>query len=167
MVSMTAIFLPGNVMAKRLSKTEQAAADAEELYLQKAAAQIPYPVDIYNKTIDVPDNEVDQALEHLMIQQLCGARFRFAIQRCIPDEVVKKEVYDPKLREVVKPVEVVEEAFVKIGDQFLVNNQVTLEVRRIEGDVVYTKALNQMASESPIGILVLKEMVKRKTWERL
>ena len=153
-------------MAKRLSKTEQAAADAEELYLQKAAAQIPYPVDIYNKTIDVPEGAEPSDQASMMIDHLVN-RFAFTVNVCDPEEVAIKEVYDPKCKVKAVPVAHVEPPVCVAGDRFLVNNQVILEVRRVEGETVYTIAVNQMANESPIGLATLKEMIKRKTWERL
>ncbi len=145
---------------------QQLADDAEELYNQKAAAMVPYPVDIYGKTIDVPENELERAKSSLMIEHLVNRGFE--IIACKAEDVRKKAVFNPAL---VLPSNIkrkVPLATIEPGDRFrILSNQVIAVITKIEKNAAYLNLLGQMAPREPTPLDDIRKYLKDFTWEKL
>lgn len=112
-----------------------------EQYWLNAAKQIEWPVDIGEKHISIPVNEVDKAQENLMVQHFINAGF--FIQTCIPNG--KTEVFDPDIRLKLPLVKIVlDNAKFKIGDRFKVKStECELEITYMESKKIHLKYTNR------------------------
>lgn len=152
-------------MVKKSKKQELE--DAEDLYNSKAAAMIPYPVDIYGKSIDIPEDEVEKAKEKsLMIQHLINRGFE--INPVAKGSIIKKEVFNPSTKAVVKKVAEVEPDFVKVGDEFKIANVgMNTICTEVKGDTVYFKHVGSFSNPIGYALDTVKEMVKRSAWVKI
>lgn len=156
-------------MTKKITKQLQAKLeDAEDLYNQKAAAMIPYPVDIYGKIIDVPEDEIDKANASLMVQHLIGRGFEIV---AVPKgSIIKKQVFNPKINTTTKKQkeEATEDVFILIGNKFqIVASGVIGEVIEVRSEKATLKYLGQFHTGTPYDISMIKEMLKREAWVRI
>ncbi len=111
-------------MAKKDKKEEE---DKRKLsYLIQAAKMTPYEVNVYDKVIYVPKNELAIAAEDLMVKHLTGVEHKFHIQSCIPEATEKKEVYNPVLSNTPRPVVMHEISRFKVGQMFKVVSTCTV-----------------------------------------
>lgn len=120
-------------MAKQTQK------EKNEFY-EKAAKMIPYPVDIYYKTIDIPEDELKDIGDNINVMFLVR-QHGFKIQSCI--EVIKKEVFDPVCNSVRR--QTVQEQKFKVGEKFsLITGFRTIEITEVKNSKIYFKYIGNV-----------------------
>lgn len=100
-------------------------------YFLLAAKQVPWPVDLKEKSILVPESELLQAEDNLMVSHL--RRHGFFIQSTI-ENVEKTKIFSVDLRKVVTRVK--RDETYRIGDRFLIKSTSTVvEVVQVQPKV--------------------------------
>jgi len=139
-------------------------------YFERAAQQIEWPVNIGEKYIDVPQDELDKAEQDLMVSHLLANGFK--IQSVIPGSVIKNKVYDPEfiLKGVIgkrKEIEIEQERF-KVGDCFkIVSTSCQLEITNLEKGKIHFKYTNRMKNSLLSSEENLVKMLNNKYWVQL
>lgn len=155
-------------MAKRkLTKAELIAENAEEQYFLNGSKMIPYPVDVYGRIIEVPDDEKEKAEGSLMIQHFIN-KGGFKIEYVAPGLITKKKIFNPKTteRKVLETVKV--EEFCKLGDKFKIfNPEIICLVVEVRGETAFLDHLGTFSKRVPTKIATIIEMCKREAWEKL
>ena len=83
----------------------------------QAAKMTPYEVDIHEKVIYVPENELAEAEDDLAVNHLRNG-YGFHIQSCIPEATEKKEVFNPTTTQKVLVRKEAEISAYKVGQMF-------------------------------------------------
>lgn len=141
----------------------------EAFYIAQAVKMCPYPCNVAEGTIDVPQDELSNIdLGTLHLQSL-----GFRIQSCIPGSVQKREVFDPQVRLTPRVLERARFEFL-IEDAFTVGSSgEILRITHIERGKIH------LAYDPPIDarlrqktpLLVSEEQLRRvltnESWKRI
>lgn len=106
-----------------------------------AAKQVPWPVDLKERHISVPESELAEAQDHLMVRYLCSNGF--FIQLCI--EVIKTTVFDPFIEHKLPAKRIApDDALFHVGDQFRVNSTgCEMDITILEANKIELKYTNR------------------------
>lgn len=89
-------------------------------YYINAGKLIKYPLDLENKTILVPSDELYEAKENLTVQHLCNSEHRFHIQSVIPGSIqlnkAEMQVKFTQRKEFVKDTGMIGKEFKIVSD---------------------------------------------------
>lgn len=135
-------------------------------YWVNASKQIPWDVDIQNSHISVPFNEVELAVENLMVKHFVNNGF--FIQQCIPNGVSKK-VFNPEIRfklpsEKITPVD----SIYKTGDSFRVNSTMCeMEITSTESKKIHLRYTNRDKNDLIYSEELIHRNVSMKYWDKL
>ena len=131
-------------------------------YLELAAKQIPYPVNIPEKYLSVPEPELQQAKENLMVQHFLNAGFH--IQSCIGD-VPRTQVFDPSIRIRTKTKDRNE---FEVDDMFeIVSDGAKLQIRNIQKERITLAYFNRPKPPITTNVEQLRKVLNFKVWKRL
>jgi len=134
-------------------------------YWINAAKQIVWPIDLKERHISVPQAELTQAQDNLMVQHFCNNGWY--IQSCI--EVVKTKPFIAPItdRPIFKPIKIVEEkeTLFKLEDKFKVlSTECELKIVHLEKGKLHLKYLNRNKPNIISSEENLSNMLKRKLW---
>lgn len=132
-------------------------------YIQQTVKMCPYPCDISQGTIDVPQDELET--DNLAVAHLLSMGFK--IQSCIPGSVTKREVFNPQISLTPLVVERAKNEFM-IGDTFKIkSSECELVITRIEKGKVHLHYTNRPKKHD---LLISEEQLKKslswQNWER-
>lgn len=131
-------------------------------YLENAAKQIEWPVDIPGKFISVPESELEAAKEHLMVRHLISHGFH--IQSCI-GSVPHKSIFDPEIRLRTKTRDRSE---FQIDDMFeIVSDGAKLQIRSFDKARIVLAYVNRPKPDITTNIEQLRKVLNFKVWKRL
>lgn len=130
-------------------------------YWELAAKQIPYPVNIPERYISVPEPELQQAQENLMVQHFLHGGFH--VQSCIA--APKTEVFNPDIRLRTKTRDRSE---FEIDDMFeIVSDGAKLQIRSLEKSRIILAYTNRPKPNIITNIEQLRRVLNFKVWKRL
>lgn len=151
------------------TKRTKSVGSTDRAYFEKASLMCPYPVNIAEGTIDIPQDELET--NDLVVAHLVSLGFK--VQSCIPGSVTKKTPFNPSLILTPRVVERARSEFL-VGDAFKVTSSAeVLTITHIERGKIH---LAYGAPEHPLGrqkppLLVsedqLKKVLDRELWKRL
>lgn len=119
-------------------------------YWIEAAKQIPYQIDLKERHISVPEGELEEAAQMLMVQHFVNNGWH--VQSCIPTGVATK-VFDPTIRLTHAPPKPPSSVKYPVGTKFLVQSDGSkLIVAEISGTKYTLNYLNRNKAD-----LVLQE----------
>lgn len=157
------------IILKSMAVKKKPARGGEAFYIQQCVKMCPYPVNIIEGTIDVPQNE----LEDLDLGTLHLQSLGFRIQSCIPGTVEKREAFDPKIRLTPRVVERARSEFLN-GDSFSVGSSgEVLRITHIERGKIHLAydAPKDVRLRQKAPLLVSEEQLKhalgREIWKRI
>lgn len=136
----------------------------DNAYWLNAAKQIPYAVDLEQRHISVPEPELEQAAQSLMVQHFLSGGFH--IQSCIPDGH-RTEVFDPEIRLKQAPPKPVSSVKYPIGTGFLVQSDGSkLSVVQIDGVKYTLQYLNRNKADLTVREMDIDKSVSWAFWVR-
>lgn len=149
-------------MSKKSTKTDTTFTGSHGSgYWENAAKQIEWPVDLVERHISVPENELGRAQESLMVQHMCNGGFH--IQSCIA--APKTDVFDPKIRLRTKHRDRSE---FEIDDMFeIVSDGAKLQIRELEKAKIVLAYFNRPKPNITTTIEQLRRVLNFKVWKRL
>lgn len=151
-------------MGTKLTKSVGNLSSVSVEYLEKAAKMCPYPVNIPERYISVPQDELVQAADSLAVSHLVNSH-GFHIQSCIPGSIERVQVFNPTIHMQSRAKQRSE---FETGDCFRVKSTACeLSIVRVEKKI-------QLAYTNRTGkhdLIVSEEQLKKalsfETWERI
>jgi len=128
-------------------------------YWENAAKQIPYAVNIPERYISVPEPELEQAAQMLMVQHFTNNGFH--IQSCIPDGS-RTKVFDPEIRLKKAPPKPASSVKYPVGTKFLVQSDGSKLIVALIDGTKYT--LNYLNRNKPDLVVQEKDIDKSTSW---
>lgn len=141
----------------------------EAFYIAQAVKMCPYPVNVPEGTIDVPQDE----LQSLDLGTLHLQSLGFKIQSCIPGSIQKREIFDPQIRLTAKVVERARSEFLNDDSFSIGSSGEILRITHIERGKIhlaYDPPLDTwLRQKSPLLIseVQLKSALEREIWKRI
>jgi hypothetical protein len=135
-------------------------------YWNNAAKQIVWPVDLIQRHISVPESELQQAKDNLMVQHFCNNGWH--IQSCI--DVIKNKPFIAPVSTgpIFKPVKVVEvkESLYHLEDKFkVISTGEEFKIVFMDKGKLHLKYLNRDKPNIISSEENLSAMLNRKLWE--
>jgi len=132
-----------------------------ESYWELAAKQIKWPVNIPERYISVPEPELEEAQQNLMVQHFLHAGFH--IQSCIEAPIT--QVFDPTIRLRTKTRDRSE---FEIDDMFeIVSDGAKLQIRELTKNRIVLAYFNRPKPNVTTNIEQLRKVLNFKVWKRL
>jgi hypothetical protein len=135
-------------------------------YWENASKQLKWAVNIPEKYISVPETELNEAKESLMIQHFCNNGFH--IQSCIPS-FNENRVFDPEIRLKMASVKIApDDSAYHVGDRFMVvSTYCELEITNVESKKIHLKYLNRNKHNLLQSDDLLNHNLDFKLWKRI
>lgn len=131
-------------------------------YWINAAKQIQWPVNIPERYISVPEPELEQAQDNLMVQHFLHAGFH--IQSCLAD-APRTQVFDPQIRLRTKTRDRSE---FEVDDLFeIVSDGAKLQIRELAKNRIVLAYFNRPKPNVTTNIEQLRKVLNFKVWKRL
>jgi len=132
-----------------------------ESYWELAAKQIKWPVDLKERHISVPETELEEAQQNLMVAHFLNAGFH--IQSCIAAPCTT--VFDPAIRLRTKTRDRSE---FEIDDMFeIVSDGAKLQIRELTKNRIVLSYFNRPKPNITTNIEQLRKVLNFKVWKRL
>jgi len=131
-------------------------------YWELAAKQIKWPVDLKERHISVPEPELEEAQQNLMVQHFLHAGFH--IQSAI-GETRLTQVFNPEIRLRTKTHDRSE---FEIDDMFeIVSDGAKLQIQSLERNRIVLAYFNRPKPNVTTNIEQLRKVLNFKVWKRL
>ena len=132
-------------------------------YWQNAAKQIEWPVDIVERYISVPEDEIQSAKDNLMVHHFLNNGF--FIQSAIPERVSKTKIFDPEIILKVPVFKITEPSQFNLFDRFKIQSSCCeLEITSLEPNKVHLKYINRRKPDLLISEDMLKSHISKGLW---
>ena len=153
-------------MASQLKKSTNTATKPinshSESYWELAAKQIKWPVDLTERPISVPEPELSEAQDNLMVQHFLHAGFH--IQSSLAP-TPKTKVFDPTIRLRTKTRDRSE---FEVDDMFeIVSDGAKLQIRELTKNRIVLSYFNRPKPNITTNIEQLRKVLNFKVWKRL
>lgn len=133
-------------------------------YLENCAKMCEYPVDLKNRFISIPQDELELTKDNLMVQHLVK-QHGFFIQSTIPGSIEKTKVFDPEIRLMQKPIQKSE---FSQGDEFEIQSTgCKLKISSREKDRITMNYTNRAKPDIVTNIDQLRMVLNRGAWKRI
>lgn len=131
-------------------------------YWENAAKQIRWNVDLKERHVSVPESELEEAQQNLMVQHFLNNGFH--IQSCI-GSVPRKSVFDPEIRLRTKTRDRSE---FQIDDMFeIISDGAKLQIRSFDKARIVLAYANRPKPDITTNIERLRKVLNFKVWKRL
>lgn len=150
------------------TKRTKLVGSTDRAYFEKAAKMCPYPVDIPEGLIYIPQNELET--DDLTVAHL--TQLGFKVQSCIPGTIEKKEPFNPSLTLTPRMIERSKSEFL-VGDAFaVVSSDEVLRITHMERGKIhfaYDPPSHPLGRQKPPLIVSAEQLqlvLKREQWKK-